>query len=66
MSTSIAIAVVVLLTGFVAGVVFVGIGVPIPAPPTVTGILGITGIYLGLQRVEYFGLGHDPLSALGS
>lgn len=66
MSTSVSIAVVALLTGFAAGAVFAVIGVPIPAPPTVTGILGIVGIYLGFRTVEYFGIGYDLLSALGS
>ncbi|MCQ4333254.1 XapX domain-containing protein [Natronomonas sp. F2-12] len=41
------------------------VGVPITAPPPITGVLGIAGIYLRFGTVEYLGIGFDPLSALG-
>ncbi|QLD87882.1 DUF1427 family protein [Natronomonas salina] len=63
--TDVSIAVLALLTGFVAGAVFAYVGVPIPAPPTVAGLLGIVGIYLGFKVVEYLDVGFDLLGALG-
>lgn len=65
MSTT-ALAAVALLTGFVAGAAFAAVGVPIPAPPSITGVLGILGIYLGFRAVEHLGVGVDLLSSLGS
>jgi XapX domain-containing protein len=59
------IAVLALLTGFLAGAVFAYVGVPIPAPPTVSGVLGIVGIYIGFKIIEYLGWGFDLLGALG-
>lgn len=59
------IAALALLTGFLAGAVFAYVGVPIPAPPTVAGVLGIVGIYLGFKAIEYLGWGFDLLGALG-
>jgi len=60
-----AAALLALSTGFVAGAVFAFLGVPIPAPPEVAGVLGIVGIYLGFKTVEFLGVGVDLLSALG-
>lgn len=65
MSTTVVLASFALLTGFLAGAAFALVGVPIPAPPTITGVLGIVGIYLGFRSVEYFDLGYDLLGALG-
>ena len=60
-----AIALLALSTGFIAGAAFAFLGVPIPAPPEVAGVLGIVGIYLGFKTVEFLGVGVDILSALG-
>ena len=60
-----AIALLALSTGFIAGAAFAFLGVPIPAPPEVAGVLGIVGIYLGFKTVEFLGVGVDLLSALG-
>ncbi|MCY4729089.1 XapX domain-containing protein [Natronomonas gomsonensis] len=62
---SLVIAVLALFTGILAGATFALVGVPIPAPPNVAGILGIVGIYLGFKFVEYVGWGYDLLGALG-
>ncbi|MUV87142.1 XapX domain-containing protein [Natronomonas sp. CBA1123] len=62
---SLVIAVLALLTGFLAGAAFAFVGVPIPAPPNVAGVLGIVGIYLGFKLVEYVGWGYDLLGTLG-
>jgi XapX domain-containing protein len=62
---SLVIAVLALLTGILAGAAFALVGVPIPAPPNVAGVLGIVGIYLGFKFVEYVGWGYDLLGALG-
>lgn len=36
-----------LLAGFIVGIVFTAIKLPLPAPPVFAGIVGILGIYLG-------------------
>jgi XapX domain-containing protein len=53
-----------LLTGVVAGGVFAALEVPIPAPPNVTGVMGIVGIYLGFKGVEALGYSVDLLALL--
>ncbi|MGB8955351.1 MAG: DUF1427 family protein [Tumebacillaceae bacterium] len=42
-----------LLTGGVVGVLFTLLKLPLPAPPVLSGILGIVGIWLGAQVVEW-------------
>ena len=54
-----------LLTGLIAGGVFALIGVPIPAPPELTGVLGIVGIFVGYRLVQYAGISVDLLELLG-
>ena len=60
-----AVALLALSTGFIAGAAFAFLGVPIPAPPEVAGVLGIVGIYLGFKTVEFLGVGVDLLGSLG-
>ena len=36
-----------ILAGFLVGMIFSAIKLPLPAPPVLAGILGIVGIYLG-------------------
>jgi len=36
-----------LLAGFLVGVLFSAIKLPLPAPPAIAGVVGILGIYLG-------------------
>ena len=60
-----AVALLALLTGFIAGAAFAFLGVPIPAPPEAAGVLGIVGIYLGFKTVEFLGVGVDLLGSLG-
>jgi XapX domain-containing protein len=59
------VATLALVTGLLAGAFFRFLQVPIPAPPTIAGILGIVGIFLGYQLVEYFDVGIDLLGLLG-
>lgn len=66
MSADPLLATLALATGFLAGAAFAAIGAPIPAPPTIAGVLGIVGIYLGFRFVEYLGVGYDLLGALGA
>ena len=40
-----------LLTGFVCGGVFAFFSLPIPAPPVLSGIIGIVGIFLGFLAI---------------
>ncbi|WP_435194038.1 XapX domain-containing protein [Natronomonas sp. EA1] len=54
-----------LLTGTLAGALFAFFRVPIPAPPTISGILGIVGIYLGFKAIDALGYGFDLIEALG-
>ncbi|MDN3681451.1 DUF1427 family protein [Vibrio tapetis subsp. quintayensis] len=35
------------LAGFVVGVLFSAIKLPIPAPPVLSGVMGIVGVYFG-------------------
>lgn len=39
-------------TGLIVGLVFSFIGLPIPAPNALAGILGIVGIYLGYILIK--------------
>ena len=59
------VAFLALLTGFLAGATFAFVGVPIPAPPELAGLLGIVGIYLGFKTVEFLGVGVDLLGSFG-
>lgn len=34
-------------TGFIVGVIFSFLKLPIPAPPVLPGVMGIVGVYLG-------------------
>jgi len=43
-----------LLAGLGVGVFFSLLRLPIPAPPTISGILGIVGVYLGYILINYF------------
>lgn len=43
-----------LATGFAVGAVFALLRVPVPAPPTLAGVLGILGLFLGYQFVKAF------------
>jgi XapX domain-containing protein len=43
-----------LAVGVVVGVVFSRLGLPIPAPPALAGVLGIVGIYLGYRVSALF------------
>ncbi len=54
-----------LLTGMFAGALFAYLGIPIPAPPEIAGVMGIVGIYLGFKLVEAAGVGIDLLRVLG-
>lgn len=65
MSTNLVLSTLALCTGFLAGAAFAALGVPIPAPPTLSGVLGIVGIYLGFRAIEHLGIGYDLVSAVG-
>jgi XapX domain-containing protein len=43
-----------LLAGLIVGIIFKLIKLPIPAPPVLSGVLGIIGIYLGSVIVDWF------------
>lgn len=47
-------AVFSLLTGAVLGAVFRLLGLPVPAPPVLAGVLGVFGIWLGAFIVSRF------------
>ena len=36
-----------LLAGFIVGILFSAIKLPLPAPPMLAGVMGIVGIFLG-------------------
>lgn len=45
--------VLALLAGLICGAVFRAVKLPIPAPPVLSGIMGIIGIFLGYRIIEY-------------
>lgn len=59
------VSVLAFMTGLVAGAVFAYLQVPIPAPPTIAGVLGIVGIYTGYKVVQFLDVGFDLLGTLG-
>ena len=45
-------------SGFVVGILFARIKLPVPAPPTLAGVMGIVGMFLGyFLAVRIFGWG---------
>ena len=60
--TQATVAALALVTGFLTGAVFRFLNVPIPAPPNLSGVLGIVGIYLGYVALDHFDVGVDLLS----
>ncbi|MTI83562.1 MAG: XapX domain-containing protein [Firmicutes bacterium] len=47
-----------LLTGFVLGLIFCRLKLPVPAPPSLAGVMGIVGIFLGyVAATRIFGWG---------
>lgn len=60
-----ALTVAALLTGVVMGAVFKFLEVPMPAPPTLPGLMGIVGVYVGYKIVKATGYGVDLLEVLG-
>ncbi|QZY57282.1 XapX domain-containing protein [Crassaminicella profunda] len=47
------LVVIALLTGIITGSIFSWARLPLPAPPTLAGIAGIIGIFLGSKIVDY-------------
>lgn len=45
-------AIATLGVGFLVGLVFAWINAPVPAPPTLTGVLGIAGLTIGYMAVS--------------
>ena len=41
------------VAGFVVGLLFAFLKLPIPAPPVLSGVLGIMGVYLGGEAFVY-------------
>ena len=42
-----------LLSGIVLGLIFCALKLPIPAPPSLAGVSGVLGVYLGYQIYQY-------------
>lgn len=42
-----------LFAGLLVGVIFSAVKLPLPAPPVISGIIGIVGIYLGGQLYQW-------------
>lgn len=42
-----------LFAGLLVGVIFSAVKLPLPAPPVLSGIIGIVGIYLGGQLYQW-------------
>ncbi len=43
-----------LITGMAVGLIFNLMGLPIPAPPALAGVVGILGVYFGFISVDAF------------
>jgi XapX domain-containing protein len=46
-------ALLALLAGFIVGILFSAIKLPVPAPPAIAGVIGIVGIYLGGETWKF-------------
>lgn len=44
-------------TGAVAGILFAALRLPVPAPPTLAGLAGIVGLFLGYAAAVKMGWG---------
>ncbi|MFB6202171.1 MAG: XapX domain-containing protein [Halorhabdus sp.] len=53
------------LTGLLTGILFGFFDVPIPAPPSLAGVMGIVGIFVGYRLMDVFDYGIDLLDVLG-
>lgn len=53
-----------LLTGIFVGALFRIVEVPIPAPPSLSGILGIVGIFVGYKLIEWLDVSVDLVGLL--
>lgn len=45
------------ISGFAMGMVFAFFKLPVPAPPTLAGVMGIVGVFLGFVVAQKLGLG---------
>lgn len=45
-----------LFTGFIVGLLFAIVRLPIPAPPALAGVVGIVGIYLGYKVYHWLAI----------
>lgn len=45
------------LTGFIVGLIFARLKLPIPAPPSLAGVMGIVGVFLGYLVAVRLGIG---------
>lgn len=59
------IVVLATLTGLITGMVFGFFEVPIPAPPSLAGVMGIFGIFLGYRLMSVLDYGIDLIDTLG-
>ena len=44
-----------MVTGFAVGLLFAKLKLPVPAPPTAAGVMGIVGLFLGYTLAIRFG-----------
>lgn len=65
MNATVEVTVLALVTGLLTGALFAYVGVPVPAPPELPGVMGIVGIYLGYRIVQGMDVGIDLLAKLG-
>lgn len=42
------------ISGITVGALFSYLKFPIPAPPTLAGVMGVAGVYLGAVVIKYF------------
>ena len=60
-----AFVVLATFTGLIVGALFAYLRIPTPAPPSLAGVMGIVGIWLGYRLVHHYDVGFDVVEALG-
>ncbi|WP_217586139.1 XapX domain-containing protein [Lentibacillus saliphilus] len=48
-----------LVAGFLLGVIFSLLRLPIPAPPNLPGVMGVVGVFVGFIIVKHFKTKHS-------
>jgi len=53
------------LAGVIIGAIFAFLRIPVPAPHSLGGVMGVVGIWLGYRIIDHVGVGFDAVEYLG-